>query len=229
MQNMVHTIERRTTTDVVYEALYEEIATLKLLPGAKLSETDVARRFSVSRQPVRDAFNRLESKQLLLIRPQKATVVRGFSMQQIANARFVRLAVELEVLRAACGIWNADRAAELRGNLDQQQAAVADGDGVAFHSLDYLFHKMICELGGHPLVFATIEDCKRSIDRLCVLSLNRKDEAAILAQDHENIASALQDGDADRATHHARLHFARLDETIRSIHREHANYFDEAS
>lgn len=227
MQKMVQPIERRTTVDVVYDELYEEITTLKLLPGAKLSEADIARRFGVSRQPIRDAFNRLESKQLLWIRPQRATVVRGFSMAQIAHARFVRVAVELEVLRAACETWDDASAAALRQNIDQQKAAVQAEDGAAFHDLDYLFHKMICELGGHPLAFGTIEDCKRTIDRLCVLSLGRRDEAATLVEDHEDIAAALETRDVARAAKAARTHFARLDDTISDIHKKHANFFDD--
>ena len=97
MSETVELMERRTTTDVVFDALHEEIVSLKLLPGSKLSEAEVSKRFGVSRQPVRDAFNRLANLDLMLIRPQKASEVRGFSMERIAHARFVRLAIELEV------------------------------------------------------------------------------------------------------------------------------------
>lgn len=227
MQKLVQPIERRTTVDVVYDELYDEITTLQLPPGAKLSEADIARRFGVSRQPIRDAFNRLEAKQLLWIRPQRATVVRGFSMAQIAHARFVRVAVELEVLRAACETWDDAKATKMRRSLEDQHAAVQNKDAAAFHGLDYQFHKMICELGGHPLAFDTIEDCKRSIDRLCVLSLDRRDEAATLVEDHEDIAAALETRDLNRAATAARTHFARLDDTIRDIHKEHAGFFDD--
>ncbi len=226
MQKMIQTIERRTTIDAVFDELYDEIASLRLLPGAKLSEADIARQFGVSRQPVRDAFTRLENKGLLLIRPQKATVVRGFSMEQIANARFVRVAVELEVLRSACEIWDDSRARQLRQNLDEQRKVVQGGDGAAFHSLDYTFHKMICDLSGNPLAFGTIEECKQRIDRLCVLSLDRRDEAATLVQDHEDIAQSLENRDAESAASAARRHFARLDQTINDIHAKHAEYFE---
>ena len=124
MQGIAENFERRTTTDVVFDQLYDEIVSLRLLPGTKLSEADVARRFGVSRQPVRDAFSRLGNLELLLIRPQKATEVRGFSMRHIANARFVRLAVELEVIRHACSVWDETRAGKLEQNLQQQQLAV---------------------------------------------------------------------------------------------------------
>ena len=110
MLKLVDNIQRRTTTDMVFDQLHQEISTLELLPGTKLSEADVAQRYGVSRQPVRDAFSRLENLDLLLIRPQRATEVRGFSLEHIAHARFVRRSVEIEVINYACSIWDEARA-----------------------------------------------------------------------------------------------------------------------
>ena len=115
----------RTSTDMVFNALYEEISTLKLLPGTKMSEAEVANRMGVSRQPVRDAFNRLGNMGLLLIRPQRATVVRGFSMDEIQNSRFIRLAVELEVIREACAVWDAEKAGLLEASRMDTSAVAA--------------------------------------------------------------------------------------------------------
>ncbi|MGI9509578.1 MAG: GntR family transcriptional regulator [Geminicoccaceae bacterium] len=226
MQEVADRFERRTTTDVVFDQLHEDIVSLKLLPGTKLSEVEVARRFSVSRQPVRDAFNRLDHLDLLLIRPQKATEVRGFSMQRIRHARFVRLAVELEVIRHACSIWNDSLAVTLERNLDQQQQSIDMGETEAFHALDYQFHKMICELGGCPMAFETIEECKRKVDRLCLLSLGRENESATLLEDHRQLAHNLRHGSVEQATAIARRHLNRLDDTIADIHRTHAEYFE---
>ena len=127
MLELVENLQRRTTTDVVFEQLHEEIASLTILPGAKLSESEIAQRFGVSRQPVRDAFNRLENLDLLLIRPQRATEVRGFSLKRVAHARFIRLAVELEVIRHACSLWDAARADTLDQNLQQQRHVLESG------------------------------------------------------------------------------------------------------
>lgn len=225
MLELADNLQRRTATDVVFDKLYEEIASLKLLPGSKLSETDIARRFGVSRQPVRDAFNRLENLDLLLIRPQRATEVRGFSMQGIAYARFVRLAIELEVIHQACSIWDEARVATLDENMQKQKQALESGKSDQFHALDYEFHKLICQLGGCPLAFDTIEECKNKVERLCVLSLDREDESAVLFNDHELLAKALKEQSVEDATTVARKHFARLDDIITDVYDKHSEYF----
>jgi len=226
MQDIADVFERRTTTDVVFDQLHEEIVSLKLLPGTKLSEVEVARRFGVSRQPVRDAFNRLDHLDLLLIRPQKATEVRGFSIDRIGHARFVRLAVELEVIRNACSVWDDSREKTLERNLDQQQRSIDSGEPETFHALDYQFHKLISELGGCPLAFETIQECKRKVDRLCMLSLEKTNESATLLEDHRQLAHSLRHGSVEQATAITRKHLSRLDDTIADIHRTHAEYFE---
>ena len=72
---------RKTSSDHVFDALFDRIVSLDLLPGSKISEAEIAKSFGVSRQPVREAFMRLADLNLLLIRPQRATVVRPFSRQ----------------------------------------------------------------------------------------------------------------------------------------------------
>ncbi|WP_204115254.1 GntR family transcriptional regulator [Shimia biformata] len=226
MRELSEIIERRTTTDIVFEQLRDEIVSLRMLPGTKLSEVEVAKQFGVSRQPVRDAFVRLANLDLLLIRPQRATEVRGFSLERIAHARFVRLAVELEVLHSACAVWDKAKADALAVNLAGQRTSIDAGDHASFHRFDYEYHREICALSGHPLAFETIEQCKQKVDRMCVLSLGRDHEVESLLDDHTRIAEALIRHDAAEATRVARKHLSRLDDTIDDVARKHAEYFE---
>lgn len=218
--------ERRTAADAVFETLHDNIVSLKLWPGTKLSEVEVARRFGVSRQPVRDAFSRLSSIDLLLVRPQRATEVRGFSMERIAHARFLRLAVELEVMHRACAVWDDERAAVLEANLARQREAVEACEQEAFHAEDREFHAATCVLSGCGSVGRTIEDAKRTVDRLCKMSLQRDRETTVLLEDHELIADALARRSVEDATRVMRRHLGRLDETIAAVQRDHAQYFE---
>ena len=74
--------DRRTTVDEIFDHLFDEISSLRLRPGDRISEADIAAQFGVSRQPVRDAFTRLANLDLLLIRPQRATEVKRFSSRE---------------------------------------------------------------------------------------------------------------------------------------------------
>lgn len=217
---------RRTTADVVFDALHGDILSLKILPGTKLSEADVARRLGVSRQPVRDAFNRLSNLDLLRIRPQKATVVRGFSVAHIRHARFVRLALELEVVEDACAVWDGAAAERLDRNLRAQDAAIKGRDMERFHALDQAFHEEICVLAGHPMAVQTIRESKSMIDRLCTLSFARDGETATLLDDHRKIAKALANGATQDARTLLRQHLSRLDKTVEQTQRAHPDYFE---
>ncbi len=220
-------IERRTSADVVFDYLRGEIVSNTLTPGAKISEVDIATRFGVSRQPVRDAFSRLANQDLLLIRPQKPTEVRKFSLSKITQARFVRLAVELEVVRNACAVWDDDRAEAIETNVARQRDAVSSGDIKGFHELDYEFHKLICELSGNGMMFETIQFYKSKIDRLCLLSLGEASEASDLLQDHQRMTDAISAGNVKDAEQIVRLHLSRLDETIQDIRKEHGEFFED--
>ena len=225
LQDSPEIFETRSTTDVVFDRLYQEIINLDLLPGSKMSEAVVGRRFGVSRQPVRDAFKRLGSLDLLEIRPQRATRVRRFSMAEIENTRFLRMAVELEIIDRACAVQDARFSDALAQSLARQQDALDAGDIEAFHAIDYDFHKLICEFSGRPMAYDMIEQCKRKVDRLCVLSLAHDSAVSEVLQDHREIAEALAQRSVSAARAATRKHLARLDSTITEIFETHSEYF----
>ena len=218
--------ECRTSADVVFDYLYDEIVSLRLLPGAKISEAEIANRFEVSRQPVRDAFSRLGNLELLNIRPQRATEVKRFSYQSIQAARFVRMAVELEVLRRVVRVWDGSALEALQENIDAQKAAVDKCDVDAFHAHDYSFHRALCRAGKADFAFEEIAQKKAVVDRLCMLVLMRQDQMEVLLGDHAAILDRIVAGDEEGALDSARLHLSRLDATINAIRTSHTDYFD---
>lgn len=216
---------RRTSADVVFETLYDQIISLSLLPGDKLSEAEIAKKFGVSRQPVRDAFNRLGNLDLLSIRPQRATRVQKFSLSTIDDARFVRLAVELEIAREAVARWTPEAEPDFLQNLTAQQQAVAAQDTKAFHALDVQFHELVALVADRPSGFALVLEKKAMVDRICVLSLKAKQEMETLLQDHTALFGLLKQGDMQGIENRLRLHLSRIDRTIATIRETHGDYF----
>lgn len=218
--------DRRTSVDEIFDFLHEEIVSLRLRPGDKISEAEIAARFGVSRQPVRDAFSRLANLDLLLIRPQRATEVRRFSMREIEKARFVRLAVEREVVRRAAELCDAAGAAALDSELAAQERALAARDVDGFGQLDYAFHRTLCRIARTDFAFDVILAEKAKVDRLCVLSLSKEDRMPDLVEDHRVIAEAVKAHDAEAALARFMVHLSRLDETIATISETNADYFE---
>lgn len=221
------TIERRTSADDVFDYLQGQINSLKLLPGTRISEIEIARRFDLSRQPVREAFIRLANRGLLLVRPQKATVVRRFSSEKIARARFIRMAVECEVLRRACRRPLERHRFRLERSLDAQEKAIRSNDIDRFHGLDYEFHKALCAAADSEFVFETIAENKAQVDRLCMLSLGQPATMEELLGDHRRIVDAIVDRDEDRVTLEITHHLSRLDDVVASIRKSHADFFED--
>lgn len=218
--------ERRTSVDDVFEYLQEQIATLQLKPGDRISEAEMAAHFGISRQPVRDAFSRLANLDLLLIRPQRATEVRRFSLRSIEKARFVRTAIEKEVLTRAALYCDATGASQLDAALSLQDAAVAASDVDAFGQLDYDFHKILCAIARADYAFDVILEEKAKVDRLCVLGLSKEQRMPELVADHRAIAQAVRKHNAKAAIVAGMKHLSRLDEVIEQITATNANYFE---
>ena len=219
--------ERRTSVDDVFDYLQKQIATLELKPGDRISEAEIAAQFGVSRQPVRDAFNRLANQDLLLIRPQRATEVRRFSVRTIQKARFIRAAIEKEVLVRAAAHCDANGAEQLRKALAAQENVVSEGDYDAFGPMDYQFHKLLCEIANADYAFDVILEEKAKIDRLCMLGHDKEQRLPDLVADHRAIADAVVGHDASAAVEAGMIHLSRLDETLERIKSSNANYFEQ--
>ncbi|MDE0112629.1 MAG: GntR family transcriptional regulator [Albidovulum sp.] len=227
MAHLSKKLERKTNADDVFDFLHGQIVSLQLLPGTRISEVEIARQFDVSRQPVREAFIRLANLDLLLIRPQKATMVRRFSSEKIKRARFIRMAVECEILRRACRLATNLHHQRLQQDLESQRAAIRSRDIEKFHSLDYDFHRHLCDAGHSALMFGTISENKALVDRLCVLSLSEPAAMEELFDDHFRIAEKLKEQNEDAVITAITEHLSRLDDVIAGIRNSHADFFED--
>lgn len=205
----------RTAADQVFSELHRRINTLDLMPGTKLSEIEIARQYDVSRQPVREAFIKLNGLGLLEIRPQRATIVRKLSLKEIEKARFVRLAIELEVISRACRFLDDQSAAALAKNLEAQVDAINDIE--AFDALDLEFHRLLCVASKQEDSFLSIVANKSKTDRLRLLSLKKRDEAGFILRDHQAMFEALKKGDERKCAELVRIHLSRIDEDIEEL------------
>ncbi|MDY5057398.1 MAG: GntR family transcriptional regulator [Bullifex sp.] len=84
---------------LIFEELKREITTLKVIPGGRISEADICERFSVTRPPVRTAFQRLQDIGLLETVPYKGARATLISLSSVHQMIFLRTAVESQIIR----------------------------------------------------------------------------------------------------------------------------------
>ena len=227
MAKIIPLERRKTSADYVFDHVFQKISSLELLPGARISEADIAKQLNVSRQPVRDAFTRLDSINLLLVRPQRPTEVRRFSSKAIISARFMRETIEAEVLRLATAERSERDLESLRKNLDQQSVAINAMAHEKFHILDNKFHKQLCVAGKVPFAADIIQETKSQIDRICLVSITQGGHMDELWEDHAEIVRLLEARETDALLSVAMKHFGRLNATLKAVQEENPEYFED--
>jgi GntR family transcriptional regulator, rspAB operon transcriptional repressor len=211
----------------VLRALRDAIVRIELAPGALLSEADLARRLGVSRQPVREAFIKLQEAGLLSVRPQRGTVVQRISVASVHDARFVREAVETAVVREAAATCPPGLVTELRGLIAaQERAAAENGGAAAFLRLDEAFHRALAEGIGRGFAWTALEPIKAQMDRVRFLSMEGATPLPELIRQHRAIADGIAAGDPDRAEAALRTHLREILASLPRIAAAHPEYFE---
>ena len=207
----------------VEAALRAAIVALELPPGTRLSEQDIADRYGVSRQPVREALIALAKTRLVDIQPQRGTVVVKFSVRKMMEARFVREAVEVAVVRQACLSFAPQSRERIVDLLAMQQTVAERGDHASFQRYDEMFHVELTEGTDCSLAWEAIRDIKAHMDRVCQLTLPGTEAMLPLVAQHRAIMAAIDAGDADAADTAMRYH---LTEILRALPRTEAAFPD---
>lgn len=136
----------------VYEALLELITTRALHPGQHLVESELAGHLGVSRQPVREALQRLNTEGWVDLRPAQGAFVHEPTEAEADQLLTVRTLLEAEAARLAAA--NATKAGitALEKLCDQGEAAVESDDVDLAVSVNAAFHAKVMELAGNSVL-----------------------------------------------------------------------------
>jgi DNA-binding GntR family transcriptional regulator len=191
---MARQSESSSISGQVYRQLHSAIIRGEISPGERLSESAIARRYSTSRQPVREAFIKLAEERLVHIQPQRGTFVVKISVADVLDARFVREAIEIAVTREAATSAPLSAIQELRSLIEKQQA-IPPGHSSEFLALDEEFHRALALSVGHAHAWRVIESIKAQMDRIRYLSLDDVTPIHLLIEQHERIVNGIEAGD----------------------------------
>lgn len=206
-------------------ALRQGIVELKLRPGEALSEADVAARYGVSRQPVREAFIKLSEAGLVEVRPSRGTYVMKISARELANARFVREAIECDIANQAGRLARPADLDRLRDLIEQQRLAAGRDDYRRFNDLDELFHRAIADIVDCDYAWRIVESARVQTDRVRFLSLSDASPMPLLIEQHATIVARMAAHDPESTEAAMRRHLREILVALPRIAAAHPDLF----
>ncbi len=204
-----------SVTDLTYESLRNLIVRGNLSPGADVVEGSLAQRLRVSRTPLRQAIERLETDGLMVRRPNGRLHVSDVSRAEALQLFAVRMALEdLAISEAMSRITESSiqmlgRYIATMRRIEEVQGNVADA-GASFHNL--LYHA-----GENSVNRQVLSQLQPRIDRYRFLSTGHsRPRQRNAIQEHQNIYEAVESRDVDQARLELRNHLLNAQEAVLS-------------
>ena len=203
----------------VADALREAILSGELQPGEKLREVDLAERFGVSRNPVREAIGELEQQGLIISQPNRGKTVVSPTDEDLRQSYQVRACLELLALHLIWDQVTDDLLEQMRRLVAMMQEATHDPSlsAVTRHGrlnvLDARFHGLLVEATGNhtlmrawdmasPVAFGFIRDLERERSQT-------ENHALTRPEPHAEFLNALEQRDLDAAEQALMAHLSR--------------------
>ncbi|HZE31428.1 MAG TPA: GntR family transcriptional regulator [Actinoallomurus sp.] len=202
----------------VYEALLELIVTRALQPGQHLVESELATRLGISRQPVREALQRLSTEGWVDLRPAHGAFVHTPTEEEADQLLAVRSLLEAESARLAAANMTPQAVAGLREICERGVSALAVDDVDAVVAANAELHSAIVELSGNKVLAELAAQVDRRV-RWYYTPVARQRGPESWTE-HAALIDALAEHDGEQAAQIMREH---TEHTRRSYHRRADN------
>jgi DNA-binding GntR family transcriptional regulator len=210
---VLSTILRPTLAQQVAEKIVEAVADGAIRPGERITDSDIAQRLGVSRNPVREAMKMLEAQGIIISSPHRSTHVVAFDRAKVEEIARVRVAIEKIAFGEAAAVYsgNPGLLAELDRIIEtmEQCARWKDANGVT--KADLAFHRAVCVASKNKIVLTLWETIARHMRISFKLEI-QEDTAPLdqIPEHHRALRNALARGDRDEVEHEIEQHIMRL-------------------
>lgn len=201
-------------TERVYQELRRRIRELDLPPGTRLRKIDIGEEFGVSRAPVSEAIARLAEEGLVDVYPQSGSFVAPIRPEDIRESMMIRTALEVEAIRRATELADANLIERLEANIADQVAALKKGDMAWLDDLDEAFHACLLEVLDAPRMRRLLEACRARLDRPRFHALPIEGRPNATIEEHRRILDAVKSGDVEFASSAMRIHLKMVANAI---------------
>lgn len=188
-----------------YSMILDAIDVGTYRPGDRLVENELAERFGVSRTPVREALQRLET-QSLLARDGRSLIVASLDHNQTAELYVVRGELEGLAARLAARHATVEEVRVLREMVEADNALI--GEPTALALANRRFHKQIHLASHNRYLVQQLDLVHRSMALMTTSSLAAEGRGEIAQAEHDRIVTMIEARDEDGADEALRSHIS---------------------
>jgi DNA-binding GntR family transcriptional regulator len=208
MTGFIGLLAQESTPAIIADKLRQAIGHGELKPGAQLGEAELARRFGVSRGPVREAMSRLTQEGLLLPIRNRGLFVIHMTPEDIRDMYLAREAIERAAARKIIDGDHVAAGDELLLIVDQMVEATTPAE---VSELDIVFHERLLHLARSPRL-SRIHQTFITETRMCIHCLDQTyTTSEVRGEEHRALANAIRAGDRELAD---RLLIAHMDDAV---------------
>lgn len=202
--------EIRSQNKDAYGLILEAIDVGVYKPGDRLVESELAERFGVSRTPIREALQRLET-QTLLIRDGRSLIVGALDHNQLSELYAVRAELEGLAARLAAQHGVPEEVRVLRKMVGEDRKLIGNPKALAL--ANRRFHKQIHLASHNRYLVQQLDLVHRTMALLATTSLAVEGRSQGALDEHDAIVTAIENGDGDAAYAALKEHISKAFET----------------
>jgi DNA-binding GntR family transcriptional regulator len=198
-----HGAEPSGSARKVYLGILSDLERGRMVPGQRLVETDLAQRFEVGRNAVREAIQHLAGRGVVDLSPNRSPAIRRLDPAESFEVLDVAEAMTRLVARAAALRFGSAHVQPLAGAIDELAAAAATGEPAQFSRARRRFYRILLLIGGNrelqrlfPAIGTHIIHAQHPSPRM----------QGIRLADYQGMARAIMAGDAEAAEVAAAAH-----------------------
>jgi DNA-binding GntR family transcriptional regulator len=188
-----------TLTDRAYRAIEEQIVTLKLAPGAVISEAVLSKRLKIGRTPIREAIQRLARERLMVIMPRRGILVSEVNIQTQLRLLEVRRELERLIARGAARRATDAERTRFAAIAAGMEKAGRSNDETVFMRLDREFNLLGLQAARNEFAAGAMVLMQGLSRRFWYIHYKQAADLPLAARLHAEIARAIAGGDKERA------------------------------
>jgi len=209
--------QKKTLSQQIYDALKEDIHHFRLVPGDRFSESGTSQRLGVSRTPLREALQRLQSEDFIDVDQKSGWYVKPIDFDYLGELYEFRVLLEMESVARLCKMEAAHPVLDQLGRfwLVPDEERLENGQIVSQH--DEIFHSTLVEASGNREMLKIHKHITERIRIVRQLDFTKSKRITATYREHAEILRAIISKDVSTAQHVLRMHIQESADEVKGI------------